>query len=136
MRLCNETITVFNARFDPATDRDVYHGTVIKGVSWFGRNEASTDKTGLNASDSVTVRVPVGAEVEGGKSYIDYRQYPYADPSKTFTFNTGDIVVHAAVSDVDPRPATLLKQYEAFTVLSATDNRRTVNAPHWKVVGG
>ncbi len=33
------------------------------------------------------------------------------------------------------RPADLHKNFEAFTILGVTDNRRAPNSPHWKVVG-
>ena len=35
MNLCNETITVFNAKLNTGTGDDDYNGTVIDGVSWF-----------------------------------------------------------------------------------------------------
>lgn len=136
MRLCNETITIFNARLNPDLGRDVYHGTIIKGVSWFGTSEARVENGGLKTADSFRVRIPDGAIIDGDKTYIDFRQFNNADPARHFTFRKGDIVVRAAVTAEDPLPAELLRQYEAFTILGATDNHRTVNAPHWKVVGG
>lgn len=33
------------------------------------------------------------------------------------------------------RPADLHKNFEAFTILGVTDNRRAPKSPHWKVVG-
>lgn len=36
MKLCNDTITVFNAKLDQTLDATVYVPTVIHGVSWYG----------------------------------------------------------------------------------------------------
>ncbi len=136
MRLCNDSITVFNARYDPALDRDVYVVTVIAGVSWYDEIASTVDQSGLRAADRYTIRIPVDADF-GGKAYVDPVGYTSADPSVTFTLRNGDIIVRGAVSaGVDPRPADLQKAYtETATILGVTDNRRAPHAPHWKVVG-
>ena len=135
MRLCNETITVFNARFDPVSDYDVYVGTIISGVSWYCDIASAVDGSGLKAADKFTIRVPTDADF-GGKQYVDPVQYGTANPATAFTLRSGDIIVKGAVNPDDPRPAILHKDYSnVMTVLSVTDNRRAPNAPHWKVVG-
>lgn len=135
MNLCNDTITVFNARLNPDTDSDEYIATVISGVSWFCENVSSVDSSGLKAANKFTIRIPVTADF-GGKTYkapLDYANA--ADVSGLFTLRNGDIVVRGAVTAQGLRPAVLHKNYEAFTILGVTDNRRAPNAPHWKVVG-
>lgn len=134
MNLCNDTITVFNAKYNPATDSDDYDATTITGVSWFCEIVSNVD-SGLKAANKFTIRIPVTANF-GGKTYaapLDYAAS--ADASSLFTLRNGDIIVHGAVAESNPRPATLHKKYEAFTVLGVTDNRRVRNARHWKVVG-
>jgi len=69
LNLCNETITVFNAKHDAATDMDIYYPTVIVGVSWFCEIASTVDK-GLQAADKYTIRIPVDADF-GGKEYVD-----------------------------------------------------------------
>ena len=133
MRLCNETITVFNAKMNAATGSDDYHGTVISGVSWFSEI-VSTVNEGLKAANKFTIRIPENANF-GGKVYTDPLTYANAeDVTGLFTLRNGDIVVRGAVADSGIRPAALHKNYEAFTVLGVTDDRRA-RAPHWKVVG-
>lgn len=135
MNLCDETITVFNARLNPDTGSDVYIGTVISGVSWFCENVSSVDSSGLKAANKFTIRIPTTADF-AGKAYaspLDYAKT--AEASKLFTLRNGDIVVHGAVTASDIQPASLHRDYEAFTILGVTDNRRARNAPHWKVVG-
>lgn len=135
MNLCNDIITVFNARLNPDTGSDVYIGTVISGVSWFSENVSSVDSSGLKAANKFTIRIPATANF-GNKAYTAPLDYAGAvDVSGLFTLRNGDIVVHGAVTALDLRPAALHKNYEAFTILGVTDNRRARNAPHWKVVG-
>ena len=140
MRLCKDTITVFNARYDKDNDRDVYHATVITGVSWYDEIASNVDSSGLKAADKYTIRIPVDADFSG-KTYVDPVTYAgvSGDPATMFTLKSGDIIVKGSVTvnaGVDPRPSELQKAYaEVATVLGVTDNRRAPNAPHWKVVG-
>ena len=62
MQLCNDTITLYNRRFDPEEDCDVYGRTVIRGVHWFNSDETTVDSTGLKAANKVTIRIPTDAE--------------------------------------------------------------------------
>ena len=134
MNLCNETITVFNAKLNTTTDNDDYNGTVITGVSWFCEI-VSTVNEGLKAANKFTIRIPENADF-GGKAFASPLDYAAAeDVSGLFTLRNGDIVVRGAVTATGLRPATLHKDYEAFTILGVTDNRRAPHAPHWKVVG-
>lgn len=135
MRGCNQTITVFNARYDAETGDDVYIGTVISGASWFGSLTSAITNSGLSAVNVYTVRIPKDADTEG-KQYVNPIQYAQSDPSTTFTLREGDIVVKGAVQTVNPLPATLQKQHsDMFTILGITDSTHAANAPHWKVVG-
>lgn len=134
MNQCNDVITVFNAKLNRDTGNDVYIATVITGVSWFSEIVSNVDSSGLKAANKFTIRIPTDAKF-GDKAYADPLQYAASeDVSGLFTLRNGDIIVHGAAYEPDPRPATLHKNYEAFTVLGVTDNRRA-HAPHWKVVG-
>lgn len=134
MKLCNETITVINSRFDPEQDCDTYSATVISGVSWFCEIASSVDGSGLKAADSYTVRIPENADC--AKSYVDPLAYASANPESVFTLKNGDSIVHGTVTGDNLRPSALRDQYsEVITILGVTDNRRARHAPHWKVVG-
>ena len=137
MKLCNETITVFNARYDSSNDRDEYNATVIVGVSWYNEIASTVDSSGLKAADRYVIRIPEDADFSG-KTYVDPVVYAQSgNPAQVFTLKNGDIIVRGAISvGTDVRPADLQKQYtEYVTVLGVTDNRHRQNAPHWKVVG-
>lgn len=135
MKLCDETITVFNVRYDPDKDRDVYHGTVIYGVSWQRDCVSTVDGSGLKAADKVTVRIPETATIHQ-KRYISPKAYAKSSSIRdVFTLNAGDIIVRGEAFLKDPLPADLHRNYEAFTALSVSDNRRGQYGRHWKVVG-
>ncbi|MCC8043915.1 MAG: hypothetical protein LIP12_00245 [Clostridiales bacterium] len=133
MYLCNETITVFNASYDADTGYDVYTGTVVTGASWHCGIESTVDTSGLKAANKFTIRIPEGADFSG-KAYADPVAYAGGDPASLFTLQNGDIIVKGEVTETSSKPADLLKNYESFTILGVTDNRRA-KAPHWKVVG-
>lgn len=159
LNLCDETITVFNAKHDADRDTDIYYPTVIVGASWFCEIASTVDK-GLQAADKYTIRIPIDADF-GGKEYVDPLTWAELtsqaadtddpedpedpDPEEEepeffelyFTLRNGDIIVKGDASGVeDPRPAVLQKLYpELVTILGVTDNRRAPNAKHWKVIG-
>lgn len=134
MKLCNDTITVFNARVDPETGGNVWTPTTITGVSWYMTDASSVDtsKGGLVAANKATIRIPTNAGT-GGIAYADPIAYK-ASSAGRWTLQAGDVIVRAAVSGDDWTPASLKGAYaDCVTVLAVTDNRRAPNAPHWKV---
>ena len=122
MKLCNDTITVFNARVDPDAGGNVWTPTVITGASWYMTDASTVDasKGGLVAASKVIARIPEDAAPEG------------------FGLKAGDIIVKGDASATEsPAPAKLKKAWGAdcMTVLGVTDNRRAPKAPHWRVTG-
>ena len=133
MKLCNDVITVFNARVDPDVGGNVWTPTVITGASWYMTDASTIDasKGGLVAAGKVIVRIPEEAAPEG------------------FGLRAGDIIVKGAVPlaetvtvngvsstvAINWTPTKLKKAYAAdcATVLGVTDNRRAPRAPHWRV---
>lgn len=136
MKHCEETITLFNAKYDSALGYDRYIPTVISGVSWFLQTITTVDSSGLRAANQFTVRIPVDADF-GGKQYLkplEYAAHPTGDG--VFTIRAGDIIVHEAVTDADLRLDDLKKRFdEMVTVLAVTDDRNAPHGKHWKVVG-
>lgn len=138
MRLCDNAITVFNARVDPEQGGNVWEPTVITGASWYLTDASTVDasKGGLVAANKATVRIPEGADA-GGKAYADPISYANAeDVSGLWTLQAGDVIVKASVTGAGWTPAKLKSVYaDCVTVLGVTDNRRTPKAQHWKVIG-
>lgn len=136
MKLCDEVITVFNARLDAESGMDAYYPTVISGVSWYSETASTVvDASGLKAADKYTIRIPENADFSG-KRYVPPAAYATGDPAAVFTLKAGDILVKGAVDQGGLRPADLQRICgEIVTILGVTDNRRAPNARHWKVVG-
>ena len=134
MKLCNNTITVFNKRVE--NHEHVFYPTVINGVSWWGHVSTSVGDKGLYAANSITVRIPMDADF-GGKSYVDSKDYAAAvSPDGIFTLANGDVIIKGVVAVAPLKPAELKAAFTDYmTVLGVTDNRRAPNAPHFRVVG-
>ena len=138
MKLCNDVITVFNARVDPEEGGNVYVPTTITGASWYATDATTVDSTkgGLVAANKVTVRIPEDANT-GGKAYADPLTYASASSVEgLWTLQNGDIIVKGEATGTDYTPATLKKAFaDCMSVLAVTDNRRAPNAPHFRVTG-
>lgn len=138
MKLCNDTITVFNAHVDPEQGGNVWAPTVITGASWWATDASTVDasKGGLVAANKATIRIPLEADTDGS-AYTDPVSYANAeDVSALWTLKCGDIVVKAAVTGAEWTPAKLKNVYaDCVTILGVTDNRRAPRAPHWRITG-
>ena len=152
MKLCNDTITVFNARVDPATGENTWERTVITGASWYMTDASTVDtgKGGLVAANKATIRIPTDASA-GGKTYTDPISYRAAvSVAGLWTLQNGDIIVKGDVPAsetvtvngasstvaINWTPTKLKKAYaDCVTVLGVTDNRRAPHAPHWRITG-
>lgn len=69
----NRTITIFN-RYIDADRKERWAGTVIKGVSWQYSHAAKTNKEGMQASETCTIRIPAGADTQG-KDFVSRRSF-------------------------------------------------------------
>ena len=152
MKLCDDVITVFNARVDATTGGNTWTPTVITGASWYMTDASTIDagKGGLVAANKATIRIPLGANT-GGKTYTDPVSYKAASSvSGLWTLQQGDVIVKGSVptstqttvngvttsTPISWTPAKLKKAYaDCVTVLGVTDNRRAPNAPHWRITG-
>ena len=52
MKLCNEVITVFNARVDPGTGVNTWIPTVVRGASWFATDASTVDASRIGYEPS------------------------------------------------------------------------------------
>ena len=82
MKMCNDTITVFNRRLDPDTGYEIYTPTVIRGVSWYSHVDSAVTSDGLKAANKITIRIPIDADKYGEIATIlgvtDNRRAPRA----------------------------------------------------------
>jgi len=164
VRLCDDTITVFNARADPETGGSVWLPVTIAGASWWATDASAVDaaRGGLAAANKCVIRIPAEATARyqpilaaGGGAALaiaagmplaaDWRESAYIDPvgyanagsaAGLWTLKNGDIIVRAAVAGGDWTPAKLKRAFaDCVTVLGVTDNRRAPKGKHWRVTG-
>lgn len=135
VKLCNETITVFNRRWNDDLGDDVYYPTTITGASWYATQAQTVDpKGGLVMANKVVIRIPKGA----APGYLDPIAYKAAEsPAGAWTLDGGTIIIKGEATGTSWTPTALKAAFvDCMTVLGVTDNRRAPNAPHFKVVGG
>lgn len=132
MRLCSETITIFNKRWDAETGVNVYYPTTLDGASWFSTQAEAVDpKGGLIMANKAIIRIPAALVA----NYVDPIAYKASQGGK-WTLEGGTVIVKGAASGTSWTPSTLKAAFaDCVTVLGVTDNRRAPNAPHFKVVG-
>lgn len=128
MKLCNDTVTLFNARVDPVSGGKLYAATVIRGVRWHGGRAAAQDARGGSvARCRAVVRVPAEADT-GGSRYVGPEEYRQAsDVSGLYTLACGDLICRGEAEA--PTGACL-------ALCDITDNRSAPRGAHWKLVGG
>ena len=116
MRNATKTVTVYSKKWDAEKGADVYQGTVIKDVSFFGRIATAVSTDGLTAACEAKMRIPKEVIPEG------------------FAVKNGDLVCLGALTTKDVRPGDLdaLCDY-VYTVVGVTDNL-SGRSPHIKVV--
>jgi hypothetical protein len=138
MKLCNEIITVFNARYDDDLGDDILIPTTITGASWFGTAAETVDpEHGLKEASKIIIRIPADAKIGDEKAYADPLAWKAApDVSGLWTLQGGDIIIKGTAEGTDWTQKRLAETFSGICkVLAVTDDRRAPNAPHFKVVG-
>ena len=69
----NTDITIYNKYYDTENDIDRYQRTVVEGVNWQGKRNATVTDKGLNRDDSILIFIDVNS-VEG-KQYISPKRF-------------------------------------------------------------
>lgn len=136
--MCNETVTVFNRRYDSDLGDDILIPTTITGASWFGTAAEVIDpEHGLKEASKIIIRIPADAKIEGDKTYADPLAWKAApDVTGLWTLQGGDIIIKGTAEGNDWTQKRLAETFAGFCkVLAVTDDRRAPNAPHFKVVG-
>lgn len=132
MKECNQTITVFNRRFDKASGLDVLTPTVISGVSWHEQTDTAVTESGLKSAKKCTVRIPADADT-GNKHFVEAAEYADSDPAQTFTLTAGDILVRGA-HEACTTSAGIRNLPDKVTVLGVTNDMQKPRGRHFRVV--
>ena len=129
----DETITIYNKRYDAATKRTIWPKTTITGASWAGQQRVTTGE-GLTSNDGYSVRVRASSMPAGFLTRDDY--VALADASGYWTAQNGDVVIRGEGPEVTAGITEITKRFtDCFTVIAVhTDNMRRP-LPHLRLEG-
>ena len=94
----NADITLYNKYYDVENDIDKYQRTVIRGINWQGKRNATVSDGSLNLDNSILIFVDI-TTVEN-KQYISPKQFnKLTDEQRLnyFTFAIGDKIVKGEI---------------------------------------
>ena len=143
--LFTDTMTVYNHRQDPDTEKDTWSRSVIRGVQW------SHNKTEVSTSGGVQTEIKVESitidfqRAYGNKPYLppnEYRKLSADEVSDYWTLDAKcgqDVLVLGETEQDISRAykiAELMKDFQyAVTVTAVSDNRNRKRLKHIKAVG-
>ena len=143
--LFTDTMTVYNHRQDPDTEKDTWSRSVIRGVQW------SHNKTEVSTSRGVQTEIKVESitidfqRAYGNKPYLppnEYRKLSADEVSDYWTLDAkcGQDVLVLGETEQDISRAykisDLMKDFQyAVTVTAVSDNRNRPRLKHIKAVG-
>ena len=133
MIIFNQTITIYNKHYNPATKKTMWPKTVITGASWAGCQRVTTGE-GLTSTDGYSVRIPIHAFPDGFLGRDEYAAL--TDPTGHWTAQNGDVVVLGEGPDVVGGITEITKQFtDYFTVIAVHSDNMTRLLPHIRLEG-
>lgn len=117
----NADITIYNKYYDSNSDTDKYQRTVIKGVNWQSKRNATVNDKGVNVAYTTLIFL------DSLPNYVDSKTFAKLDDidrANYFTFTELDKIVKGAIdyeiTGVKPnRVSDLENEYETVTVISS-----------------
>ena len=117
----NADITIYNKYYDANSDTDRYQRTIIKGVNWQSKRNATVNDKGINVAYTTLIFL------DSLPNYVDSRTFAKLDDidrPNYFTFTELDKIVKGAidyeVTGVKPNTiANLENEYETVTVMAS-----------------
>lgn len=91
----NADITLYNKYYDIASDIYKYQRTVIQGVNWQGKRNATVSDKGLNREDSILIFMD---KLDNYVSPKRFDMLSEQERSNFFTLAVGDIIVKGIVN--------------------------------------
>jgi hypothetical protein len=86
----DQTVTLYNKRYDPVTKKNVWPKVVIRDASWAGSQRVATSE-GLMSNDGYSVRVQRESMPDG---FVERSEYvALSDHEGFWTAQNGDVVV-------------------------------------------
>lgn len=126
----DETITVYNAVYDPETGFDNYSKTVISGCSWHTQHITGQNGAGFQRENVHKIRVPVDAV--SSKEYVP--RVEFKNPATQYTFKAGDRIVKGVGIDIN-RLDELEGEYNDICTIAVVHDNRRIGLKHIYVEG-
>lgn len=111
----NADITIYNRYFDNTTGTDKYKRTVIKGVNWQEKRNATVSDKGLNIAYNTLIFMDKLEDYREPKSFAK-------NPQEGFTLANGDIIVKGICED----EVTGVKPYRIADIVANNVNVITI----------
>lgn len=157
MTCADRDIILLNKRLDRETRRDVFIPTQISGVSVYDNRQSSKDSGFHKDSETFKIRIPIGAQVQDGRTYIPETHYDALSDSEArehWTIHNEDLIILSAYSFGDVNisafgtDAVTMQQAEEFahmagfqkeiiSIADYSDNtlRGSRSVRHWRIGG-
>ena len=143
--LFTDTMTVYNHRQDPDTEKDTWIRSVIRGVQW-SHNKTEVSTSGGVQTESKFESITIDFQRSyGNKPYLppnEYRKLSAEECVKYWTLDAKcgqDVLVLGETEQDISRAykiADLMKDFQyAVTVTAVSDNRNRKRLKHIKAVG-
>lgn len=150
-------IILLNKRLDRASRRDVYIATQISGVSIYDNRQSSKDGGFHSETENFKIRIPISAEVQGGREYLPETHYDTSGDEEIegkWTLHNEDLIIvcastfgdvntsvfetDAVTTDQAEAMAKLVGfQKELIHIVDYSDNtlRGSDAVKHWRIGG-
>lgn len=90
----NSDITIYNRYYDKVNDVDRYQRTVIRGVNWQGKRNATVSDKGLNRDDSILIFID---KLDNYVSPKRFARLTDDERSNCFTFGSNDLIIKGEI---------------------------------------
>lgn len=111
----NADMTVYNRYWDKDTGIDKYKRTVVEGVNWQEKRNATVSDKGLNIAYNTLIFMDKLEDYREPKSFV-------RSPQEGFTLANGDIIVKGICGD----EITGVKPYRIADIVANNDNVITI----------
>ena len=134
-----DSITIFNKKYDPAKRDYDYIRTYIEGVNVEKKKAVNVIKSGLENASSGTVYIPIEDLNTENKEYISPKKYQgltSKNLDNCYTLQTGDIVVIGMIDytvDKDNTVTKLKNEFDDVFEILIVDDKLKGGLPHWEV---
>lgn len=134
-----DSITIFNKKYDTAKRDYDYIRTYIEGVNVEKKKAVNVIKSGLENASSGTIYIPIEDLNTENKEYVSPKKYQSLsseDVKKHYTLQTGDIVVIGIIDytvDKDNTITKLKNEFDDVFEILVVDDKLKGGLPHWEV---